>query len=415
MIFVSQENGIVYLWDLPEDKVFIKLQSRIQKEMIEKALQIAITRNNLAKELKVNPETIYDFREARFESVKFMFVKRLCKFLVKNGFKKFSLENLEDKIELVRTKTSRNPIHNPKFPMNFNCKEGAQIIAGILFDGGITTGFRPFYTNDDESLVSQFANNLRKVTGEINFYKRLCKNTHAVEFSTILGHILVNGLDLAPGKKVFTDPQIPEFILKSGIEIQKVFLQQAFDDEGTINLGSNANSSGRAINLTQHNRINKPPLRLLQLREIIEKFEISVNKPCLNSIWFTKKGFPSYDWGIQISNRSDIRTFVTKINFTLECKKEKLKELLNSYRFCDEHFKKGKKFEEILKACKILKSKNQKITSKNIAQLLGRGHSYICFLTKKMIERDLLKIVKQQTWNGKSSTCKEFEVEREVI
>lgn len=37
---MSQKNGIVHLWDLPKDKVFVKLPGEVQKRMIEIAVEI---------------------------------------------------------------------------------------------------------------------------------------------------------------------------------------------------------------------------------------------------------------------------------------------------------------------------------------------------------------------------------------
>jgi len=47
---------------------------------------------------------------------------------------------------------AKNAIYNPKFQFNFNNKHGAMIIAGLLYDGGITKGLFPFYVNNDTKL-----------------------------------------------------------------------------------------------------------------------------------------------------------------------------------------------------------------------------------------------------------------------
>jgi len=91
------DNGIVNLWDLPENEVCVKFSSRIQKLMIKRALEKTKGRYFLAKEINVKPCTIYDFEKSRFGSVTLSFVKRLSDFLVKNGYKEFSLSSYKRK------------------------------------------------------------------------------------------------------------------------------------------------------------------------------------------------------------------------------------------------------------------------------------------------------------------------------
>lgn len=404
---MSKKDGVVNLWDLPEDKVFIKLPVKLQKLMIEKALKIARDRNNLAKSLEVNPKSIYDFNLGRFGSIKLSFVRKSSEFLVKNGAREFSLDKLETQVKLIRTKTSRNPIITPKFPMNFSCKEGAQVIAGILFDGGITKGLRPFYTNNEENLVDRFIKNLEAVVGGLIYCKRQQSRTrtYQAEFSTVLGYILVNGLSLPVGKKIFSDPSVPGFIMKGSKDVQIAFLQQAFDDEGTINRGKN--NSGRAISLGQNNKPKVPPRRLLQLKELLEKFDIDVNGPYFSRKLQARNESISYRWDIQLSNQANLEEFANKINFSLDKKVKRLKELL-SYPV-QRHFRKGTKYDEILKICLQLKARNVKLTNKNIAQELNKRLEYISKLTSIMVNKNMLRIVEEQKWTGFGSEEKEFD------
>jgi len=406
---VSKKDGVVHLWNLPKTSVCVKLSPEIQRLMIETALRISENGpKKLANILKVNVTTIYDFKKSRFKSVTLDFVIKLSNFLERNGFKRFSLENIEKNLKLIKTKWIGKTIHNPKFPMNFNNESGARVISAIFFDGGITSNCRPFYTNNEEFLVNQILEDIKSIIGEIEFYERKDGYTFDLEFPKILGLIFINGLELIPGAKVFNNPEIPEFITNNK-NLYKPFLQQAFDDEGYVHLGK----SGKSINLDQYHTQNEPPTRLLQIKEMLQKFRISVNGPFgPTKIYNAKKGYTSYGWSIQISNQSDIRVFQEKINFTLERKRQKLEKLLTSYKI-PPRFKKGIKYQEVLKVCKKLKAEGKKISIKNIANKLNRKPKYVAELTLNMTEKGMLTVTKEKTVKkgfGSGFSEKEFEL-----
>jgi len=406
---MSLKDDIVHLWDLPENEVCVKLPDEIQQEMITKALEIIKGRYNLAKTLNVRPINIYDFEKCRFNSITLSFVKRLSNLLVANNFDEFSLVNIESKLEFIKAKFTGVPIFHPKFPISFNSEEGARIISAFLFDGGISSRGYPFYTNNEEVLVDILVGYIGTIVGQIICRKSKDENTYEVEFPRILGHILICGLGMQAGKKVLTDPTIPEFILKGDTEIKLSFLQQAFDDEGSLNNGK----SGKCVELNQYTSSNvKAPKRLVRLKELIESFYIPVNGPYgPTKEHIAKDGTKTYGWSIQISNQSDIRTFAENINFTLERKRKKLQELLASYKL-PPRFKNGIKYQEILKAIKNLKKENRPFTTKNISQIINKSQHYVAELTNDMVRQNLLKVTKERLpiGSGKGFYPKEFEI-----
>jgi len=391
---MSNKNGIVRLKDLPEKSVCVRLNDKIQKSMIESALKLVPGRYNLAKRLSVNVATIYDFEKGRFRSVSLDFLKKLSSFLVENGYEEFSLEKLETEFIWIKTKWAGKCIFNPKFSINFNTKEGVKIISGIFFDGGLTSGVYPFYTNNEENLVNQMISNVNSVIGNIEYIKRKDENNFRVEFPKIFGYILLNGLEILPGSKLFNDPPIPEFIMKNPI-LYLNFIQQAFDDEGTVNLGRSDGGS-KAIQLWQYNSRSVSPIRLVRLKQLLEKVGIDVSGPYgPTRIYNSKKGYTSYGWIIQISNQADIRKFAERINFSLPKKKDKLVSLLNSYK-TPLRFKRGRAEEEILKTCKELKNENKRLTIKSIARKTNRKRYYISQLTSRLAKEGRLKVTKDR-------------------
>ena len=279
--------------------------------------------------------------------------------------------------------------------MNFNEKEGAQIISAFLFDGGIVHDLRPFYTNNNEFLISRVIKNVSTVVGHTEFNKRTDDENIRVEFPKILGHILVDGLGMIPGSKVIRNTPIPSFILHSKLSIIRVFLQQAFDDEGSVHLGR----SGRSVQLSQHNSKTEPPVRLLQLKELVEKFNIPVNGPHGPvKAHKTKKGYISYGWVIQISNLSDIYNFAKKINFGLPNKRNKLRELLDSY-VLPSRFKKGTIKNKILGVCEELNEENKDITIKNISFKLNKHESWVAEVMRDLVEEGKLGVSQEKSPN----------------
>jgi len=217
-----------------------------------------------------------------------------------------------------------------------------------------------------------------------------------LEFPKILGYILVNGLGMIPESKVFTNPKIPEFLLKSRTNIKRAFIQQAFDDERSIHI----RKSGKAIQLRQHNSDNEPPFRLTQLKELIESLGIIVNEPFGSTqIYDTKKCYTSYGWGTQISNQSNMWLFAQKINFNSIRKREKLREILNSY-ITPPRFKNGFIETKILDTCLQLKKENQKITIKNISEKLGKNESWIAEVSRNLIKENKLVVIKKASSNN---------------
>lgn len=391
------ENGIVHLWDLPIQSICVKLDSHIQKQMIKEAVRISGNRHKLSDVTGINRTSLIDFEKSRFKSVKLETVIKISDYLTKNGHFDYSLEKLETYVCLLKAMLAENKIINPKLPLNFNTKEGAQIISAFLFDGGITKNLIPFYVNNDEALVSKLLRNIEKTIGEIDYNRKFDdrnrrNKTIKIEFPKILGYILVKGLGMIPGKKVLTNAKIPSFIINSSKTLKRSFLQQAFDDEGSLS----KNKCGRSIQLIQYNSSKEPPERLLQMKKLLMDFGISVTGP-YGPIGkkATKSRYSTYGWMIEISNQSDLWLFAQEINFYLPRKRQRLFEMLNSYSL-PPRFKKGKIKEEILNVCRKLKQANNKITIKNISKELNKNEMWIAEVMRDLTKENKLVVIKEK-------------------
>ena len=404
-------TGIVHIYELPENEVCVRLPKNLQEKMFLLASRIAGNNMRLAKTLGINKTTLLDFKKARFASTRLIIVKKLSEFLILNGYKKYSLDNLERKVLAIKTHWVGKFIYNPKFPINFNSENGAIVISAILFDGGITSYKYPFYTNSKPFLLNKFIKNVKRTVGNTIYCSRKTReSTKCIFFPKVLGLILIHGLNIPSGKKIFTNPEIPEFILKGSKGIKKAFLQQAFDDEGSPSPGKNR--SGRNVELPQSGSLNEPPLRLLGLKRLVSQFGIPVNGPYRISEYVSKSKIKTYQWSVQITNQRDIRRFAKEINFSLPEKRLKLKRLLESY-ILPERFKKGENVEVALEACKALEFAGEKITIKNVALELNRGEIHTKDIMNKLVNQHKLTVVKSKsspTYFGEGFKPKEFDV-----
>lgn len=333
---MSATNGIVNLQDLPSDKICIRLPSDIQRDMVRTALKFSKNRYRLAKEIDVKEANLRDLELSRFKSITLSIIIKLSKFLVNQGYSEYSLEKLEGKIDLIKAKFVGIPIIKPKFPIDFNCKKGFQIVSAILFDGGITANFIPIYVNLEEKLIDKFVANIKKVIGDFEITgnvkkKNNSENVYRITLPKVIGYILSYGLKVPIGNKTMRDPSIPRFVVNGNKKFQKAFLQQAFDDEGTVVLGIK-DGSGRAVRFSQSNSEKIPPVRLTQLKRMLIRLNVIALGPYFVSMYIDKEGNKSFSYSIQLSNFDSIKCFAKNVNFSLKRQRIKLKKVLNSYK-----------------------------------------------------------------------------------
>ena len=233
------EIGIIHLWDLPENKVSLGIKEEYLKNLLEIAKRLAGGKwINISKKINLPlPKDGFStpIRSMRRKNVVGLDVlKKLSYFLVSNGHNKFSLENIEKNLLFLKSRMGNaGAIVNPKFPINFNSKEGMHVISCLLHDGGIDTrNLEAFYSNLNKELKDDFYISVKKVVGEIgtisesHIYKEIV-------FPKILGIILVF-LGLVPGKRQINNPKFPKFILDLSKELKFKFLSHAIADDGWV-------------------------------------------------------------------------------------------------------------------------------------------------------------------------------------
>src|SRR3989344_9008286 len=114
----------IHVWDLPQNKVYIKLKEDFRKEFFNKAYEINRSWSKLGKELGVKrPDTLiaknWKYGECSFP---LEIAIKLCKIT------KISILKLEKNVLEIRCKEKLNkrggnsgkPLFNPKFPIQIN-------------------------------------------------------------------------------------------------------------------------------------------------------------------------------------------------------------------------------------------------------------------------------------------------------
>jgi hypothetical protein len=229
--FQKKEIGIVHLWDLPEDRVYLKLRPSVERKLLVLLLQICKSKKEIARRTRVSKSIIEKMFSRVTYSISLNTLRRLSLFLSKYD-KRFELEELERKILYIRTKGSTSgKVFFPKFPINFNCKEGGKIIGALFGDGGLRKDLRPLYTNTKVERIREIVRSMQKVIGKFKVSKfiKVCSPiksgsvsiTYSCDFPKIIGIILHYGLGMENGDKVVNDTPLPSFCFKTSEEFKK--------------------------------------------------------------------------------------------------------------------------------------------------------------------------------------------------
>lgn len=345
-----RETGIVHLWDLSEKKVYLAFEENYKKGIIYILRNFFSSLKDMSVGLDIplkgnQPTLIRGFIDKRSTSL--YVIKKISNFLVLKGFNEFSLKHLEKKIILIKSKGGyAKPILNPKFPMDFNHKEGAIIVSGILHDGGIEKHYsEPFYSNLNEGMRIRFFKAVEKVVGDVKVSRGLNTDDKEVDYPQILGHILIS-LGLKNGKKGVTNVGVPSFIFNCPKEVIGEFLAQVIADDGYV---SNFKNGIREIAVRLHIEVTSfseelkdkilelndsayAPQLLLDDKKLFERLGLKVHGPrlCAVKSWEDKKRHKrlSYGWRIRIHDWKSMFVLYQNLIIPIKYKQEALEKLV---------------------------------------------------------------------------------------
>lgn len=338
------ENGIINLWDLPEDEVYVSFDKKFTVKMLETAKKLSGGKwVKLARNLRIplpkdkSSTTLRYLR--RYNLINLKNLKKLSDYLVNKGYKQYSLKTLQKKILLIKTNNSQKGINNPKFPINFNSKEGAIIISCMFHDGGICKrDISPFYANFSSVLKERFVDAVKNLVGDTPYFSR----KKEVSFPKILGLILIL-LGLVPGKKPINNPKFPEFVFNYPEDLILEFLSQAIADDGWIHnpkKGFGFVGFNFTIDLTRFSKKFRKKIKNEKLLEhlpnvllgnikLFKKLGCSVAGPLFSHdiVYNNKDGSEkryTQEWRMQVRGYNNFKYLAENMKIPLDYKQEKL-------------------------------------------------------------------------------------------
>jgi predicted transcriptional regulator len=418
----KKEIGIVHLWDLPEDRVYLKLRPSVERKLLVLLLQICKSKKEIARRTRVSKSIIEKMFSRVTYSISLKTLRRLSLFLSKYD-KRFELEELERKILYIRTKGSTSgKVFFPKFPINFNCKEGGKIIGALFGDGGLRKDLRPLYTNTKVERIREIVRSMQKVIGKFKVSKfiKVCSPiksgsvsiTYSCDFPKIIGIILHYGLGMENGDKVVNDTPLPSFCFKTSEEFKKGLLSVFFGDEAHVNAAGEDKAPRIVLRQAKLLRNYTPPRRLIGIKRLLEDFGL---KPriFLERVYLSKNGRTG-TFTLLISRFDDTNFFFKKIGINHARKMKKLKKLLvkTTRKMSIDEYLLRKRLSSLLPIIKaILSLDGKNITSVKVASLTGRNVDSVKRILNKLAERGVLRIKeKGKPLNGKGHTCDIFEI-----
>lgn len=322
----GNSTGIVDLWDLPYNLVYIQLDKEFKSKLCKVLLEKGKTKKYISLYTRMPFDEVRNF--FRDQSKSLAFFDKMINFLYIHNYFEINHETIKENIIAVGTRSGKF-IYNPKFPINFNCPEGVTLISAIFHDGGLVREpeLYPFYRNYNKKLR---LNLIEKSLSLIGHMKLNLESTHP-DFPKILGIILKHGIGICDGPKTVSNQKIPEFIINSDDMTKSTFLRQAFDDDGSVYLRKDSNG-GRVIDLTNtidvQNENGDLPNLLIDNKKLLNSFGIKVKGPIFKREYKTQKEETKRTYKIFITFKKDFRIFKEKIGFLSEKKQKRLNKIV---------------------------------------------------------------------------------------
>ena len=403
---VPNETGIIYLRDLPKDKIYVDLNKNFKLYILNKAKDISGNWINLGKDLnlEISKKGKCKTLECIKENKRFRIgtLLKIIDFLKDNKIW-INEKIICDNIEVLSTRHNKGPnkltnsIYKPRLPIDFNTEYGGTLVAAFLGDGGIDKDLKPNYNNNEIILKRKVYESFCSVFGFVSGKARNFNNQQ-IYFPKVAGIILTECLGMKSGRKTQTNPKVPDFLLNGSSKVKSSFLQHLYDDEGTVYFKKN--DSQREIVIKFANRITEDvinhkaiqetndekyaPNLIKDTKSMIEGFGIKATKLECVEIYKTKVGDYNTKWTFHIRKKHNLYLFMSNINFHLKRKREKLLRAYNSFH--DFEKIKAERIENILLGCREIELNQEDITSRSLALKFNKSQSW-----SKIIIRNLRK------------------------
>jgi len=244
-----------------------------------------------------------------------------------SGITGFSLEDIERNVLALRKQTGhacalRLPIkYSPPL---------AGLVGYSLGDGHVGQNPTAFvYTSKNLSTINRVKDLVRETFG-INVSYQRCKGYRCdVYFPYIVGELLLK-FGSVSGSKTEKSFSVPSWITQGSREIKRAFLRALFEDEGSVSIHRDA--KGIVLGLWKRRDLSwSLRLFLNQLRGLLVGFDIDSRKSSAG-MYRDKKGKEKVGIQITIRGKRNVVKFKEEIGFQSAAKRERLEELIRSYK-----------------------------------------------------------------------------------
>ncbi len=388
-------SGFVDLWSLPKNLVMVGFGKSYKSNMLNCLKQIASRHNtnSLAELLGETLDTLTPFCLRNF-NISLKLLEKFSSLLVSKGYKEFTRSNITKHIKVIKCRKSSKEIVNPKLPFDFRNPAGAILISAIYHDGGVMINTKqPYYTNYVSFKRKTVKNSFLRVFGKIKSRGINFTNRKQITFPRIVGIILVYGIGLPYGQKAIQNVRIPEFIFESSNRLKQIYLKQAFDDEGNVDIGS------KQIGFKQASKTF-----LLDTINLIKSLQIETKGPYLDLEYRTVKygllNSKRMMWKLVICGKENLERFSKLINFSIKYKRKELYYLIDSYK--QQQFNNWQ--EEIMKIIKEIEMEKGSFTRKDLDSITKRSTSRNTFYLRELLQKSLIKKLEDKKFTRKGPT-----------
>ncbi|HIG97668.1 MAG TPA: hypothetical protein HA230_04985 [Candidatus Aenigmarchaeota archaeon] len=317
---VNLEDIALNYKEITDRSVYVLLNKSVKNNILrnvdKKFGSIHNAERNLGHFIRHMNENKKDYK------IKFLDFLELCEII--------GLEPRKGCIEAISTKNGAwgiltNSLLKPKLPLNFVSESGVRVISSILHDGGITSSLNPHFTNKYYYFRKLFIKNIENVFGVIKNESSNPKKYECVTLPKILGIILVYGMGLDLGRKVKTNPSIPDFIFNLSPILKWAFISQAIDEDGSIEERVKRIQIMHAVETFEND--SKPPNLILDTKKLIESLGVDVTEPYFQSSYQVNDSNRER-WAIRIRQR-DLKYCWGNLKLNLHYKHKTLNSLFS--------------------------------------------------------------------------------------
>ncbi|MFH1823316.1 MAG: hypothetical protein ABH817_01195 [archaeon] len=327
-----ETEGKIHISDLKikknkqSENFYFELEKKFKENLFKDALSITKFVTKLAKEIGIKSHNLEDIKTRKVISLNTL--KKMSVFLIKNGFKQYSLKKIEKKISYIKGGFTQNKIYI-KFPVNLKCKEGIRLISHLYHDGGIGKKNRqPKFTNKIRKEVEKFILDGRKIFGRFDRKVKENRNkggniVYIAELPTVIGDILIS-IGYGKGDKTKNNPKIFGFLnrLKEK-NLISIFISTAINDDGHI--------GNRVVSIQQSTLIKKGKKKVSNIlmldKLMLEKLGLVVVGPKIAGTYKNRYGICA-NFKISFYGKNQFNKFYkTAKRWLVPYKKTKLEKL----------------------------------------------------------------------------------------